>query len=158
MMTLWEDMRIKQESILLLLRKLPCFNHQGDMYMEEGGIHYEIIKGLEYVDLMGILHAPKQDPLEGILNQETTSQCSQKNEKIVNLDMHSSPLTDVEDESSKGGDENQSKNHIKKLSLAGFWTFIKEFLLWRMFQDNGKLVVFKDKLGHCYATFLVAGI
>lgn len=30
--------------------------------------------------------------------------------------------------------------------------------MWRIFQDNERIVVFRDELGHCYATSPIAGI
>ena len=38
------------------------------------------------------------------------------------------------------------------------WTTVKEFLVWRIFQDNASLVVYRDKQGYCYATSQVKGL
>ena len=53
--------------------------------------------------------------------------------------------------------ESRGQN-VSKGSITSLWTYVKEFPVWRVFQDDDRLVVFRDNLGQCFVTFPNKGV
>ena len=109
------------------------------------GVCYEVTLDPKIVDSMGVPNAPISEPPKVSMTQEGNSRQVEKWGEAIDLLMHLNPFNNIVDKS-KGvyekGDDGKTSKSVKEMSFARFWTFLKEFLVWRVFQDYPTLVIF----------------
>ena len=67
-------------------------------------------------------------------------------------------MNEVHDENRNEQACKSKGQNVSKGSITSLWTYVKEFLVWRVFQDDDYLVVFRDDLGQCFVTFPSKGV
>ena len=120
--------------------KYPWVNYQGDMYMGDDGARYEVTKSPENIDASGNLHTSKNNPQPSDQSQEFTH--PQGKGKATRLGKQSNPFLDPmnevhgENQNEQAG-ESKGQN-VSKGSITSLWTYVKEFLVWHVFQDDDR--------------------
>ena len=67
-------------------------------------------------------------------------------------------MNEVHDENRNEQAGKSEDQNVSRGSITSLWTYVKEFLVWRVFQDDDCLVVFRDDLGQCFVTFPSKGV
>ena len=68
------------------------------------------------------------------------------------------PVNEVHGEIPNEQASESKGQNVSKGSISSLWTYVKEFPVWRVFQDDDHLVVFRDDLGQCFVTFPSKGV
>ena len=119
--------------------KYPWVNYQGDMYMGDDGARYEVTESPENIDASGNLHTSKNNPQPFDQSQEFTY--LQGKGKATQSNPFVDPVNEVQGENPNEQAGESKGQNVSKGSITSLWTYVKEFLVWRVFQDDHRLVV-----------------
>ena len=124
--------------------------------MGDDGARYEVTESPENIDASSNLHISKSNPQ--MLNQYKEFTHSQGKGKATQSNPFLDPVNEVHGENpNEQAGESRGQN-VSKGSITSLWTYVKKFPVWRVFQDDDRLVVFRDDLGQCFVTFPRRGL